>query len=311
MLLKAKGDEPSSRSTPKIAPFKHVGFSKTWTFFDGDWRAGNAAILGARTHATWLGSMVFDGARAFEGVTPDLDLHCARVNNSAASFSLQATVTVEEWIGLVTDGLKRFEPGAELYIRPMYWAETGSPGGIRHDPESTRWCLCIYEASIPKPAAASITLSPFRRPTVECAPVEAKAGCLYPNNARALTEAQQRGFDNCLMRDMLGNVAELGTANVFMAKDGVVSTPAANGTFLNGITRQRIIQLLRHEGITVIEKTMSYAEFQAADEIFSTGNFSKVSPITRIDDRDIPPGPFYRKARELYWAFAHSSGSRR
>jgi branched-chain amino acid aminotransferase len=309
MLLKAKGDKHTLRSTPKIATFAPVGFSKTWTFFDGDWRAGNAAVMGARTHATWLGSMVFDGARAFEGVTPDLDLHCARVNSSAASFALQATVTVDAWMALVADGLERFDRSAELYIRPMYWAETGSPGGIRHDPESTRWCLCIYEAPIPKPTRASITLSPFRRPTAECAPVEAKAGCLYPNNARALLEAQQRGFDNCLMRDMLGNVAELGTANIFMAKDGVVYTPAANGTFLNGITRRRVIQLLLDAGVTVIEKTMRYAEFQAADEIFSTGNFSKVSPITRIDDREIEPGPFYRKAREQYWAFAHSASS--
>ncbi len=312
MLLKAKDNRHCGRSAAKSAPFKQVGFSKTgfsktWTFFDGDWRAGNAAILGARTHAAWLGSIVFDGARAFEGVTPDLELHCARVNSSAVSFFLQATVSVEEWVGLVVEGLKRFDPAAELYIRPMYWAETGSPGGIRHDPESTRWCLCMYEAPLPKPKAASITLSPYRRPTAECAPVEAKAGCLYPNNARAMIEAQQRGFDNCLMRDMLGNVAELGTSNVFMAKDGVVYTPAANGTFLNGITRGRIIGLLRDDGVRVVEKTMSYAEFETADEIFSTGNFSKVSPITRIDQRELQPGAFYARARELYWAFAHSS----
>ena len=128
---------------------------------------------------------------------------------------------------------------------------------------------------------------------------------LYPNNARALLEARARGFDNCLMRDMLGNIAELGTANIFMAKDGVVFTPEPNGTFLNGITRQRVIQLLRDDGVTVIEKPMAYAEFQGADEIFSTGNYSKVAPVTRIDARDLKPGPFYQKARELYRAFAH------
>src|SRR5205823_5263333 len=132
-----------------------------------------------------------------------------------------------------------------------------------------------------------------------------KAGCLYPNNSRALAEAMGRGFDNCVLRDLLGNVAELATANIFMAKDGVVFTPAANGTFLNGITRQRVVQLLREEGVSVIEKTMSYAEFQTADEIFSSGNYSKLSPVTRIDEHLLQPGPFYRKARELYWAFAH------
>jgi branched-chain amino acid aminotransferase len=288
------------------APFKGTAVSKTWTFFDGDWHAGNAPIMGARSHAVWLGSMVFDGARAFEGVAPDLEAHCARVNASAAVFRLAASVTVEQWVGLAREGIRRFDPAAELYIRPMYWAETGSLGGIRHDPDSTRWCLCIYEAPIPKPTGSSITLSPYRRPTAECAPVEAKAGCLYPNNARAIFEAQARGFDNCLIRDLLGNVAELGTANVFMAKDGVVYTPAANGTFLDGITRRRVIGLLRADGATVVEATLAYADFQNADEIFSTGNFSKVAPITRIDERALAPGPFYRKARALYWDFAHS-----
>jgi branched-chain amino acid aminotransferase len=159
---------------------------------------------------------------------------------------------------------------------------------------------------MPKPTGSSITLSPFRRPTPDSAPTHAKAGCLYPNNARAIFEAQARGFDNALMGDALGNVAELGTANVFMAKDGVVYTPAANGTFLNGITRQRVIKLLRHVGVTVVEKSLAYAEFKTADEIFSTGNFSKLSPITRIDERPLKPGPYYTKARALYWEFAHS-----
>ena len=284
---------------------KGARYTKTWTFFEGDWHEGNVPIMGARTHAVWLGSMVFDGARAFEGVMPDLDLHCARVNDSAVAFLLKPLVSMDTWLGLVADGVKRFDRNAELYIRPMYWAETGSAGGVRHDPDSTNWCLCIYEAALPKPTGSAITLSPFRRPTAESAPLDAKAGCLYPNNARAIMEAQARGFDNCLMRDLLGNIAELGSANVFFAKDAMVYTPAANGTFLNGITRQRLIKLLREDGVTVVEKTLSYADFQNADEIFSSGNFSKVSPVTRIDDRPLQPGPLYRKARALYWAFAH------
>jgi branched-chain amino acid aminotransferase len=158
---------------------------------------------------------------------------------------------------------------------------------------------------MPKPTGGAITLSPFRRPTAESAPLDAKAGCLYPNNARALIEAHSRGFDNCLLRDMLGNIAELGTANIFMAKHGVVHTPAANGTFLNGITRQRVIALLKEDGISVVETTLTYADFQNADEIFSTGNYSKVSPFTRIDGRELQPGPFYRRARALYWNYAH------
>jgi branched-chain amino acid aminotransferase len=284
---------------------KPVSYSQTWTFFEGKWHEGNAPIMGARTHAAWLASMVFDGARAFEGVSPDLDRHCARVNWSATNFRLKPVVDTDTWIGLAHEGIARFAPNAELYVRPMYWAQNGSGGGVLFDPETTNWCLCIYEAPMPQPTGNAITLSPFRRPTADCAPVDAKAACLYPNNSRALIEAASRGFNNCLMLDLLGNVAEFGNANVFMAKDGVVYTPAPNGTFLNGITRQRVIDLLRGDGVTVVEKTLRYEDFQTADEIFSTGNFAKVAPVIRIDDRQLQVGRFYTRARKLYWDFAH------
>jgi branched-chain amino acid aminotransferase len=285
---------------------KPVSYSQTWTFFEGQWHEGNAPIMGPRTHAAWLASMVFDGARVFEGVSPDLDRHCARVNWSATNFRLKPVVDTETWIGLAREGIARFAPNAELYVRPMYWAQNGSGGGVLFDPETTNWCLCIYEAPMPQPTGNAITLSPFRRPTADCAPVDAKAACLYPNNSRALIEAASRGFNNCLMLDLLGNVAEFGNANVFMAKDGVVYTPAPNGTFLNGITRQRVIDLLRGDGVTVVEKTLCYEDFQTADEIFSTGNFAKVAPVIRIDDRQLQPGRFAARARKLYWDFAHA-----
>ena len=283
-----------------------ANWSKTWTFFEDQWREGNVPIMGARTHAAWLCSIVFDGARAFEGVTPDLDLHCARVNDSAKKLYLKPTVCVEDWIKLVREGIARFDQKTALYIRPMYWAEKEGPWVQAHEPESTQYCLTIYEAPMREPKGFSITLSPFRRPTQDSMPVDAKAGCLYPNNARALFEAQARGVDNAVVCDMLGNVAELATSNIFMAKDGVVYTPIANGTFLAGITRQRVIGLLRGNGVTVIESTLKYRDLQGADEIFSTGNYSKVVPITRIDDRKLEFGPIYKQARELYWAFAHA-----
>jgi branched-chain amino acid aminotransferase len=250
---------------------------------------------------------VFDGARAFEGVAPDIDLHCARVNASAKTMMLRPALPVDTWLALVADGRKKFAPDAALYIRPMYWAEQGGALLVAPDPDSTRWCLSVYEAPMRKPEGFSITLSRYRRPTLETMPVDAKAGCLYPNNGRALLEARSRGFDNCVVCDMLGNVAELATANIFMAKDGAVFTPAPNGSFLNGITRQRVVKLLRGAGVTVTEGTISYRDLEGADEIFSSGNYSKVVPITRIGERSLQPGPLYRKARELYWEFAHAA----
>jgi len=282
-------------------------WSTTWTFFDGDWHEGNVPLWGARTHAIWLGSSVFDGARVFEGVAPDLDLHCARVNASAETMYLKPNVSVDEMVGLTREGMTKFVNDVTLYVRPMYWAERSGPMALAPDPESTRFALTLYDAPMRRPDGFSITLSPFRRPTRETAPVDAKAGCLYPNNARALFEAKSRGFDNAIACDVAGNVAELANSNVFMGKDGVVFTPIPNGTFLAGITRMRVIGLLRDAGVTVVEKVLRYADFESADEIFSTGNASKVLPITRIGERVLQPGPLYRKARELYWAYAHSA----
>ena len=281
-------------------------WSQTFTFLDGEWFEGNKPIVGPRTHAFWLGSSVFDGARAFEGVTPDLDKHCARVNRSTKTMWLKPLMSEEAIAELAREGIKKFKPGAHLYIRPMYWAEHNGPGSVPPDPESTRFCLSIYEAPLPDMTGVSITRSAFAKPLAMTMPIDAKAGCLYPNNARALMEARTRGFDNCLLSDMLGNVAELATANVFLARDGVVMTPAANGSFLNGVTRQRVLALLRADGADVREATLSFADFDAADEIFVVGNYGKVTPVRRIETRDLQPGPAFRRARELYWDFAHS-----
>jgi branched-chain amino acid aminotransferase len=281
-------------------------YSKTWTWFDGDWHEGNPPIIGPRTHASWLGSSVFDGARVFEGVAPDLDLHMERTNRSARVMGLNPTKTADEMIGLVKEGVKKFDAGKALYVKPMYWGEAEGPGAISPDPDSVGFCLTLFEAEMGVPTAgAAVTKGAFRRPTLETMPTDSKAGCLYPNNARILREARSRGFDNALVLDMLGSVAETATANVFMGKDGAVHTPIPNGTFLNGITRQRVIKLLRENGVPVHESVLRYEDFQNADEIFTSGNYSKVMPVTRIDDRDLQPGPFFKKARELYWAFAH------
>jgi branched-chain amino acid aminotransferase len=281
--------------------------SQTWTYIDGDWHEGNVAVMGPRSHSFWLGSSVFDGARWFEGVAPDLELHSKRVNASAIALGLKPTMTVEKIVGLTWDGLKKFDGKTAVYIRPMYWAEHGGYMGVPADPASTRFCLCLYEAPMIPPSGFSIGVSPFRRPSLETMPTNAKAGCLYPNNGRAILEAKMRGFDNALVLDMLGNVAETGTSNIFMVKDGQVFTPAANGTFLSGITRSRTMALLADANIKTTEKVLSVREFREADEIFSTGNHSKIVPVTRIEDRDLQPGPIAKRARELYWDWAHST----
>jgi branched-chain amino acid aminotransferase len=279
--------------------------TKTWTFVDGEWLEGNPPLIGPVSHAMWLGSTVFDGARWFDGVAPDLDLHCQRVNRSAVALGMRATMEAEAIEALAHEGLKKFDGKTAVYIKPMYWAEHGGYMSVPADPDSTRFCLCLFESPMIASTGFSVTVSPFRRPTYECAPTNAKAGCLYPNNGRAVMEAKSRGFDNALVLDMLGNVAETGTSNIFMVKDGVAFTPAPNGTFLSGITRSRAIRLLREAGTEVVEKCLSVADFMDADEIFSTGNHSKVVPIIRIEDRELQAGPVARNTRQLYMDWAH------
>lgn len=280
--------------------------TKTWTFVDGEWLEGNPPLIGPVSHAMWLGSTVFDGARYFEGVAPDLDLHCQRVNRSATALGLKPVMEAGAIEALTWEGLKKFDGKTAVYIKPMYWAEHGGYMAVPADPESTRFCLCLFESPMIASTGFSVTVSPFRRPTYECAPTNAKAGCLYPNNGRAVMEAKSRGFDNALVLDMLGNVAETGTSNIFMVKDGVVFTPVPNGTFLSGITRARAIKLMRESGREVVEKALSVADFMEADEIFSTGNHSKVVPVVRIEDRDLQAGPVARATREAYMEWARA-----
>ena len=240
-----------------------------WTWWGGRWQQGDIPVMKAADHGTWLGTLVFDGARAFEGLTP--------------------------------------EPRHQrpVYIRPMAWSTGNGPGVVAPNPDSTVFCLCLEELPMAAPAAAvTVTTTQFTRPTITSALVNAKAACLYPNNARMLREAFAKGFNNVLALDPLGNVAETATANVFMVKDGVVKTPVPNGTFLNGITRQRIIGLLRADGVEVQECTLSLHDFRQADEVFMAGNISKVTRVSRFDDVNFKSHAVSDRAREIYWAWA-------
>jgi len=280
--------------------------NNVWTWFEGKWHEGNHLIMGAADHGAWLGTMVFDGARYFDGVSPDLDLHCARANASAKAMGMNPTMEVGKIFELAKEGVAKFEGGNALYIRPMYWSLRGGAVTVDADPDSTAFCLCIEEASMPPEGSGfSVTTTSFCRPMQSMALVNAKAACLYPNNGRMLTEAAQKGFQNAISCDALGNVAETATSNIFMAKDGEVFTPAPNGTFLNGITRQRVIRLLRDDGVKVREATLRIEDFREADEIFSTGNYAKIAHINAFDERQFEYGEYARKSRELYWNWAH------
>lgn len=275
----------------------------TWTFFDGHWTEGNPAILGARSHGLWMASNVFDGARAFDGFLPDLSPHCQRLIRSAKIMGLAPTQTVEEIESLCREGVKHFEKGAALYICPMFYAESGF---ILPEAASTTFVLSLFEAPLPKPSGFKACLSSFRRPARDMAPTEAKASCLYPNVGRCVSEANDRGFETSVVLDPNGNVAEFAYANLFYVRKGNLFTPVINGTFLNGITRQRIIKLARDAGLGVEEKSVTLDDLMEADELFATGNYAKVSPCIQFENKSLPVGPVTQKLHDLYFEWSKS-----
>jgi len=277
------------------------------TYFNGTWHTGNVPIINAADHGAWLGSNVFDGARYFNGVAPDLLAHCQRVNNSAKALMLKPSVEANDMVEIIWEGLKQYEADAAVYIRPMYWAIDGDLTAIVPNQESVGFSICLEQIPLtPESKTVSLTKTKFRRPVLEDAVVNAKAGCLYPNNARMLVEARSKGFSNALVTDAMGNVAETATANIFMVKDDEVFTPIPNGTFLSGITRARHISNLSATGIKVHETVLTYTDFESADEIFMSGNMNKVTAVTTFEDFQFQIGSVTKKVRDLYWDWAMS-----
>lgn len=275
-------------------------------WYDGTWTTEEPKLLGPMDHAFWLGSTVFDGGRSIKGVAPDLDLHCARCIRSAEAMLMKPKIGAARIEELCREGIRRMGPEATLYIRPMFFIRSGL-GASRPDPDSTDFVLSLYDAPMPGFGGFSACLAPFRRPAPDMAPTDAKASCLYPNGSRAVMWAVERGFDNAVICDSHGNVAEFASANLMFAKDGVVVTPVLNGTFLAGITRARILTLLRAAGVPVEERTVRPEELETADEIFSTGNYGKVQPCTNYQGRAMQPGPLATRARAAYFEWAETT----
>lgn len=271
------------------------------TYYKGQWSEGNVPLYGAMDHSVWLGSSVFDGARAVRGKLPDLRPHLERVVRSAESLGLRCPFSVEEMEALVREGVARFPADAELYVRPLVFA---ADGFLIPEPDKAGFALTLFDAPLPAFTGFSACLSTLRRPGPDMAPTDAKASALYANSTRAMREAKARGFDQAIMLDGEGNVAEFASSNLFLVTDeGKVVTPVPNGTFLSGITRARVIDLLGKAGVQVEERSVKPEELATAREIFSTGNYGKVTPCVRYESRTLEIGPVASKARELYLAF--------
>ena len=278
------------------------------TYFEKNWHKGNIPIMNAADHGSWLGSTVFDGARYFNGVAPDLLAHCERLNQSAKAMGLVPTYSEKEIYDLILEGLTNYTKQSAVYIRPMYWGIGNGYSAIVPDGANIGFCICLEEIPMASDAnTTTLTRTNFHRPILTDNLCNAKAGCLYPNNARMLQEASTKGFNNALVADAVGNVAETATSNVFLVKDGEIFTPIPNGTFLAGITRSRHIQNLKSDGYQVNECVLRFEDFSRADEVFLTGNMTKITPVSLFDDIKYEIGPVTKRARSLYFDWANSN----
>jgi branched-chain amino acid aminotransferase len=273
-------------------------------WFDGHWTDTAPKLVGPDDYAMWQASVIFDGARAFGGLAPDLDLHCQRAIRSARSMDLTPGLAWQEIERLAIEGIRRFPKDAALYIKPVFYAQGGEIGVSMG---TTGFVLHLFEAPLPGLGGFSATMSPLRRPAPEMAPTDAKAACLYPNSMRATAEAVARGFDAAVMRDPWDNIAEFAFANLWAVKGGVALTPTDNKTFLAGITRRRVMKLLNEAGIEAREATLTEADLHEADEMFSTGNYGKVVACNRLETRELNAGPVFQEARRLYYKWAESA----
>ena len=251
-------------------------------WMDGTWIEGDPLIMKSWDQAIWLGAAIFDGARAFEGCAPDLTLHCERAIRSAANLGLKSPKSAQEIEAILREGIRKFPHGTALYLRPFMWAEKG---GLVPDPESTRLVISLSATPLPQPGPMSVCLTKYRRPGPDSATTDAKAVGLYAQAGRAQAEAQKRGFDDAVMLGPDGFVAEFSGSNIFIVKDGVVMTPQAQRH-----VPQRHHAPARAESCcaTTASRRRSAtrrSRISSRDEMFSTGNYAKVLPVTRFETR--------------------------
>ncbi|PCI41546.1 MAG: branched-chain amino acid aminotransferase [Rhodospirillaceae bacterium] len=274
---------------------------KIW--YDGEmveWRESKVHLL---SHALHYGSAVFEGVRMYGGNIFKLTEHSERLIESAKIIGFDIPYSVEEInqacidacaINNITDG----------YIRPLAWRGSEMMG-VAAQKNTIHLAVAAWEwPSYFSPEARdkgiSLTMSKWRRPAPDTAPVHAKAAGLYMIATLSKHDAESAGFVDSLMLDYRGYVAEATGANVFMEMgDGKLHTPIPD-CFLDGITRRTVIELAKKRGIEVVERVIMPEELANATQIFLTGTAAEVTPVGQIDDKTYAVGDITKTLRADY-----------
>ncbi len=268
------------------------------------WREANVHVL---SHALHYASSVFEGERAYEGEIFRLTEHSQRLIGSATAMGFEIPYSLAEIDQACKEvlAINRIQDG---YVRPVAWRGAEMMG------VSAQECtIHLAIAAWPWPAyftpearlqGIRLKTSTWKRPSPESAPVFAKAAGLYMICTLSKHAAEAEGFDDALMLDWRGQVAECTGANIFFGQDGVLHTPTPD-CFLDGLTRRSVIDLARARGIKIVERAIMPEEMAGSDEIFVTGTAAEVTPVSQIDDMSFSVGPIARQMMDDYEALVH------
>jgi branched-chain amino acid aminotransferase len=272
-------------------------------WYDGemlDWRDANLHLL---THALHYASSVFEGERVYSGNIFKLREHSDRLINSANIMGFEIPYTTDEIDAACIQACKKNNI-IDGYVRPIAWRGSEMMG-VSAQNTKIHLAIAVWEwPSYFSPEARkkgiSLKTSKWRRPPPDTAPVHAKAAGLYMICTMSKHDAENCGYDDALMLDWRGNVVEGTGANFFMVtQDNIINTPPPD-CFLNGITRQTVIQLAKDRDYKIVERHIKPEELKNAKEIFVTGTAAEVTPVGKIDDLKYEVGEITRVLRGDY-----------
>lgn len=264
-----------------------------------DWRDANIHIL---THGLHYASAVFEGERCYSGNIFKSTAHSERLIRSADLIDMKMTMTVEE-INNAKEEILKANGLTDAYLRPVAWRGSEQMG-ISAQATVTHVAIACWEwpsyfSPEMREKGIALQTGKWRAPMPDTAPTQSKAAGLYTTHTMSKHAAEHAGFNDALMLDYRGLVAEATGANIFVIKDGAIKTPIPD-CFLNGLTRQTVIQLAKDLKLPIEETRITPEELKKADEVFLTGTAAEVSAVGRIDDVEYKVGPVTRQLRQTY-----------
>ncbi len=272
-------------------------------WFDGeliDWRDAKIHVL---SHALHYGSSVFEGERCYNGQIFELTQHSQRLIDSGKMLGFEIPYTVEQ-INAASIETCKANNIVDGYVRPVAWRGSEMMGVSAQETaihlSIATWVWPSYFTPEARMKGIRLKTGPWKRPSPETEPVHSKAAGLYMICTMSKHQVESEGYDDALMLDWRGQVAESTGANIFLyMKDGKLHTPKPD-CFLDGITRRTVIGLAKARGFEVVERAIMPEEFADTTEVFLTGTAAEVTPVSEIDDYRFTPGDVCKMMMEDY-----------